>query len=65
MRRILMFRRLSNTPRHRKTGRFNIRLIHVSGNRATQVVCDGKSPYTSPFGYPVYAATLDDLFRGG
>ena len=42
MRRLLMFRRLSNTPRHRKTGRFNIRLIHVSGNRATHVVCDGR-----------------------
>ena len=42
MRRLLMFRRLSSTPRHRKTGTFNIRLIHVSGNRATQVVCDGR-----------------------
>ena len=41
MRRLFVFRRLSNTLHHRKTGRFNIQPIHVSGNRATQVLCDG------------------------
>ena len=41
MRRLFVFRRLSNTLHHRKPGRFNIRSIHVSGNRATQVLCDG------------------------
>ena len=41
MRRLFVFRRLSNTLHHRKTGRFNIQPIHVSGNRATKVLCHG------------------------
>ena len=41
MRRLLVCRRLSNTVHHRKPGRFIIQPIHVSGNRATQVLCDG------------------------